>query len=198
MNIETLRQRFSELTATSTERINQGSMDVVAPNATFVDAAVLIPLLLGDDGIQVLLTKRAAHLKHHPGQVSFPGGRREPEDGSLEVTALRETHEEIGLLPDFVEIIGHLPRMYTISAYDVDPVVGLVSPGFTLTPDTSEVESIFSVPLDYLADARHRIDTKMTFKGTDIPMVEWHYADQRIWGATAAMILVLINTLGAS
>ncbi len=195
MNIELLRKRFSGRTSTSTERINQGSRDWAAPDSTFVDAAVLIPLLLGSDGIEVLLTKRAAHLKHHPGQVSFPGGRREAEDSSLEETALRETHEEIGISSEFIEIIGHLPRMYTISAYDVDPVVGLVSPGYTLVPDASEVESVFSVPLDYLADARHRIDTDTMYRGTDVRMVEWHYNDQRIWGATAAMILVLINAL---
>ncbi|MFK8028984.1 MAG: CoA pyrophosphatase [Gammaproteobacteria bacterium] len=195
MDINLIKERFSDFSNTSTRRINEGSKDFFAPDAAFVEAAVLVPLLIGDDGLDVLLTKRASHLKHHPGQVSFPGGRREPEDSSLEVTALRETHEETGISPDFVEIVGHLPRMYTISAYDVDPVVGLVRSGYTLQPDASEVDSIFTVPLAYLADDGHRIDSDVTYRGTDVAMVEWHYQDQRIWGATAAMILTLLNTL---
>ncbi len=195
MDRKFLRERFSNQLETSSQRIFHGPKEVIAPGADFVDAAVLIPLLIGDGGVELLLTQRAAHLKHHPGQVSFPGGRRETSDPTLEATALRETHEETGIGPEFVEIIGHLPRMYTISAYDVDPVVGLVNPGYTLTPDRSEVETVFSVPLNYFADARHRIDTEIVFSGTRIQMVEWHYDDQRIWGATAAMILTLMNTL---
>ncbi len=195
MDKKFLRERFGEQLETSSERILHGAKEVIAPGATFVDAAVLIPLVIDKGGVELLLTQRAAHLKHHPGQVSFPGGRRELSDDSLETTALRETHEETGIGPEFIEIIGHLPRMYTISAYDVDPVVGLVNPGYTLMPDRSEVESVFSVPLSYFADARHRIDTELTFAGTRVPMVEWHYSDQRIWGATAAMIFTLMNTI---
>lgn len=197
MDKDFLRSRFAGRLGTSSDRIIHGPKEVIAPGAQFADAAVLIPLLVGDEGVDVLLTQRATHLKHHPGQVSFPGGRREGGDRSLEETALRETHEETGIAPEYVEIIGHLPRMYTISAYDVDPVVALVNPGYTITPDASEVDKVFSVPFDFLADDRHRIDTHLNFAGARIPMVEWHYEEQRIWGATAAMLVVLIDTLRA-
>lgn len=195
VNSDLIRARFSREGPEGVERINAASRDAIAPGKTFVDAAVLIPLLVVDNELDVLLTRRAKHLTHHPGQVSFPGGRKEPSDESLVATALRETQEETGIAPEYVEIVGHLPRMYTISAYDVAPVIGLVRPGYTLSADPDEVDGIFSVPLSYLVDDRHRIDSDVHFKGTRVPMVEWHYEGERIWGATAAMIRVFIQIL---
>ncbi|MEM7084187.1 MAG: CoA pyrophosphatase [Pseudomonadota bacterium] len=179
----------------STGRINaRGPMG----DQSYVDAAVLIPLVEREKGFDVLLTRRAAHLKHHPGQVSFPGGRKETGDASLDITALRETHEETGISPDFIELVGHLPRMYTISAYDVHPVVGRVRTGFALDPDPAEVDSVFFVPLAFFLEPDNRLEADVTYQGTTVRMAEWHYDGERVWGATAAMLLVLINILNTA
>ena len=121
-------------------------------------AAVLIPLLLKDDGLSVLLTQRTNHLRDHAGQISFPGGRMDPEDLSPNDTALRESQEEIGLDPQRVEIIGHLPQYLTVSGYSVTPVVGLVQPQAEYVLDEFEVADIFEVPLNFLLDpANHQV-----------------------------------------
>lgn len=203
MNKQILRQKFLERRATSDERINSDSKYQLLARAggavqNFADAAVLIPIFQGEAELEVLFTRRAAHLKHHAGQVSFPGGRHETADASLEHTALRETQEETGIQRELVEVIGHLPRMYTISYYDVDPIVGLVRPGFELVPDRAEVDQIFSVPLAFFADSRHQKIVTREFWGQQFPMVEFHFEEHRIWGATAAMMVTLMEILWLS
>jgi 8-oxo-dGTP pyrophosphatase MutT (NUDIX family) len=115
-------------------------------------AAVLIPLLLKEDGLWVLLTQRTNHLRDHAGQISFPGGRMDPEDQSPNDTALRESEEEIGLDRSRVEIIGHLPQYLTVSGYSVTPVVGLVQAQAEYILDEFEVADVFEVPLRFLLD----------------------------------------------
>jgi 8-oxo-dGTP pyrophosphatase MutT (NUDIX family) len=118
-------------------------------------AAVLVGLVQRDDGLQVLLTQRTEHLRDHAGQISFPGGRSEPEDGSAEATALREAQEEVGLAPDRVEVLGRLPTYTTVTHYVVTPVVGLVHPRFELALDAFEVAEAFEVPLAFLMTPAH-------------------------------------------
>ena len=113
-------------------------------------AAVLIPLLLKEDGLWVLLTQRTNHLRDHAGQISFPGGRMDSEDRSPNDTALRESEEEIGLDPKRVEIIGHLPQYLTVSGYSVTPVVGLVQAQAEYVLDEFEVADVFEVPLSLI------------------------------------------------
>ena len=112
------------------------------------EAAVLVPLVLRDGGMTVLLTQRTDHLHHHPGQISFPGGRVEQGDGSPLAAALRETEEEIGLHPRHVEVIGRLPEYRTVTGFSITPLVGLVHPPFELELDSFEVAEAFEVPLD--------------------------------------------------
>lgn len=160
-----------------------------------VPAGVLIPIVDRDAGLNVLLTQRSPGLKHHAGQVSFPGGRMEAGDADIVATALRETHEEVGIHPDEVEVAGFLDPSPTVTGYAVTPVVGLVAPGFRLAIDYTEVEAAFEVPLRFLLDRRNQQHSERDFEGTRVPIVEFNYESRRIWGATAAMLLMLRKTL---
>ena len=163
--------------------------------ATLKPAGVLIPVRQHDAGLAVLLTQRSADLKHHAGQVSFPGGRMEESDVDIEVTALRETREEIGIHEEQVSIIGYLETMPTVTGYAVTPVVGLVDGAVQPNIDTTEVEYVFEVPLAFLLEPEnHRMVTR-EWQGLSFSMVEFHYEGQRIWGATAQMLLRFINLI---
>jgi len=158
---------------------------------TLKPAGVLIPVMQRTANLSVLLTQRSAELKHHAGQVSFPGGRMEEHDDDVRFAALRETHEEVGIEPRYVSVIGYLGAMPTITGYAVTPVVGLVSDAAELVIDRTEVEYTFEVPLEFLLDERNDQRVEREFQGRTFPMVEFHYEEQRIWGATAQIILVL-------
>jgi 8-oxo-dGTP pyrophosphatase MutT (NUDIX family) len=158
---------------------------------TLMPAAVLVPLVLRESGTTVLLTRRTDHLHHHPGQISFPGGRVETIDRSPVDTALRETHEEIGLPAHHVELLGRLPQYRTGTGFDVTPVVGLIAPPFELSLDPFEVAEAFEVPLAFLLDPgnqqRHRIEVR----GAMREYYAMPYGDYYIWGATAGMLVSL-------
>lgn len=152
------------------------------------DAAVLIPLIERPAGWAVLFTQRARHLAHHPGQISFPGGRIDPDDEGPVAAALREAREEIGLAPADVRVAGALPNHVTGTGFAVTPIVGFVSPEFRPRPDPAEVEAVFDVPLDViLAPGRLRA-TRRERLGTRFRVWELEHDGYRIWGATAAML----------
>jgi 8-oxo-dGTP pyrophosphatase MutT (NUDIX family) len=164
------------------------------PPAT-VPAAVLVPLVERDSGLTVLLTTRAQTLKDHGGQISFPGGRIEPEDKDAWHAALREAYEEIGLAADNVEFAGYLPDHPVITGFRVTPAVGFVNPDYQLRIAEAEVHDVFEVPLDFILDpANHRPRTRtigdLKFKVHDIP-----YGERNIWGATAGMLMTLRRKL---
>ena len=160
-------------------------------------AAVLMPLVRRPLGPTVLLTQRTAHLRAHAGQVSFPGGRMEAGDANAAAAALREAHEEVGLRPQVVEIVGELPAYRTVTAFEVTPIVAWVNPPFDLQPDPHEVQDIFEVPLAFLMNPahhrRHRVVVQertrqflsMPWQGTGLSGQEREFF---IWGATAAML----------
>jgi 8-oxo-dGTP pyrophosphatase MutT (NUDIX family) len=152
-------------------------------------AAVLVPLVWEGDQWELLLTKRTSHLKHHAGQIAFPGGRVEPEDRSPSETALRETAEEVGIQADEVRIVGCLDAMTTITGFQVLPVVGLVEPGFDLSIDLNEVEQAFQVPLAFVLDPLNCTRQSAIFRGRRRSFFVIQYQDQTIWGATAAMLV---------
>lgn len=152
-------------------------------------AGVLVPIMERQDGLSVLLTQRAADLKHHAGQVSFPGGRMEEHDADVREAALRETHEEVGIEPQLVDVIGYLDSMPTITGFAVTPVVGLIQGGIELVVDRTEVDYAFEIPLDYLLDESNDRLCNREFEGRQFRLVEFHYNDERIWGATAYMLL---------
>lgn len=158
-------------------------------------AAVLVPLVNRPDGLQVLLTQRSADLPDHPGQISFPGGRVEPSDLSHDAAALREAAEEVGLPPASVTLLGHLAEYETVTGFRVTPVVGWVEPPFELTPDPVEVADVFEVPLDFLLEPanQQRHFRMLGTRRRDFWAIP--YRERYIWGATAAMLLILDRTL---
>jgi 8-oxo-dGTP pyrophosphatase MutT (NUDIX family) len=158
-------------------------------------AAVLIPLLLREEGLSVLLTQRTNQLRDHAGQISFPGGRMDPEDRTPDETALRESEEEIGLERNNVEIIGYLPQYLTVSGYSVTPVVGLVQPQAEYVLDEFEVADVFEVPLDFLIDpSNHQVRLWQSEQGGR-RFYSMPYGNRFIWGATAGMLRNLYHLL---
>jgi 8-oxo-dGTP pyrophosphatase MutT (NUDIX family) len=160
-----------------------------------VPAAVLVPLVEHATGMTVLLTQRAETLKDHAGQISFPGGRIEPEDRDAWHAALREAYEEIGLMQSFVEFAGYLPDHQVITGFRVTPVVGFVNPDYQLRIAEAEVHDVFEVPLDFILDtanhkSRRRTLGDLTYEVHDIP-----YGGRNIWGATAGMLMTLRRML---
>lgn len=162
-----------------------------------IPAAVLVPIVDHADQLTVLLTQRAADLKNHAGQISFPGGRIEATDAGPLQAALRETEEEIGLARSFVEVVGFLPDHLIISGYRVTPVVAFVRPGFELKLDLTEVTDTFEVPLDFLLDpANHKARRRKLGEG-EIEVYDIPYGDRNIWGATAGMLMTLYRLVRA-
>lgn len=160
-----------------------------------VPAAVLVPLVERDGGLTVLLTRRADHLKHHGGQISFPGGRLEEADTGPAEAAIREAEEEVGLPPAHVEVVGYLDNYITITGYSVTPVVAFVRPGFELAIDQTEVAEAFEVPFTHVMDPTSILRREKRFMGMSLAYYEIPYLHYNIWGATAGMLVSLRMTL---
>lgn len=191
ISVDLLRERFGS------GRVIPGLEEEGVPSGGLTPAAVLVPLVLRDGGPTVLLTRRTDHLHHHPGQVSFPGGRVEAGDEDPIATALRETQEEISLDRRHLELLGCLPLYRTGTGFEVTPVVALVSPPFELVPDPFEVAEVFEVPLSFLMDARNHQRHRVTVRGEVREYYAMPYGDYFIWGATAGMLVSLRRLLFA-
>ena len=157
-------------------------------------AAVLVGIVTGP-AAGVLLTKRTAHLRHHSGQVSFPGGRIDAGDASPEAAALREAHEEVGLDPGHAEVLGRLRDYVTVTAYRVTPVLALLSPGFIARPSAHEVAAVFRLPLAVLLDRQAPERRTAEFRGEMRSFWVWPHPEHYVWGATAAMLVHLARRL---
>ena len=155
-------------------------------------AAVLIPLIFHKHGIDVVLTKRAEHLKHHPGQISFPGGKAEDFDKDLQETALREATEEIGLPADVVDIIGQLKQYQTISGYTISPFIAAIPNNYPFTIDQNEVAEIFTVPFSHFIDEGNHVSFEVNRGKTKHNIHFMPYLNYNIWGATAAILKDLV------
>ncbi|MBQ0936916.1 CoA pyrophosphatase [Ideonella paludis] len=164
------------------------------PERPPAQAAVLLPLVVRDGQVSsVVLTRRTSHLKHHAGQISFPGGKREPDDASSIATALREAKEEVGLMPQQVDVLGTMPAYKTVTGFVITPVVALLPPDLPWQPDPGEVAEVFEVPLSHLMNPSHHQWHEHEWQGhkRQYLSMPWHdAADQRyfIWGATASML----------
>lgn len=173
---------------------------LVAADARQVEAAVLVGLLPREDGLGVLFTRRTEALRHHAGQVSFPGGRVESGDVGPLAAALREANEEIGLLPSQVQPLGWLDPLMTITGYRVLPAVALLSPAFVARPDPGEVAEIFEAPLAHLLapDTLRRVDIEFAGRTRQVFEIRQRAGEppsRRIWGATASILSNLRDRL---
>lgn len=160
-----------------------------------VDAAVLVPLVNRPQGVQLLLTQRTAHLRDHGGQVSFPGGRVEPEDPDREATALREMEEEVGIAAGRVQLLGRLPGYEIPSGFRITPVVGWLEPPFEVVPDAFEVADVFEAPLMHFLDPANYQRREYRFRGRHRHYLAIPYEGRYIWGATAGMLYSLCRLL---
>jgi 8-oxo-dGTP pyrophosphatase MutT (NUDIX family) len=158
-------------------------------------AGVLVPIIDRGSDLSVLLTERSADLTHHAGQISFPGGGMEPADSHIRETALRETHEEVGIRPSEVEVAGYLEPTATITGFAVSSVIGFVDPTYAAKPDPTEVETVFEVPFDFLMDDANVTYAERSLDGQRIRVVSFDYGGHRIWGATAGIIVTLKRIL---
>lgn len=159
-------------------------------------AAVLVPLVERPEGLTVLLTQRTDHLAHHPGQISFPGGRLEDADNNdPAVAALRETEEEIGLSRDRVTLVGRLDPYLTGTGFAITPLVGVVTPPFELIPDPFEVAEAFEVPLHFLLDSENHKLHRVVVEGRHRPFWSMTWEQRVIWGATAGILVNLSEVL---
>lgn len=202
MHRDEIQKRFDALNGSASSGVRwsgqRGDHDLnpgMAPKDDLIPAAVLVPLVDRTDGLTVLLTQRTAHLNDHASQISFPGGRVEPDDSSHQAAALREAEEEVGLAPDRVEIIGTLDYYIVRSGYRVTPVVGFVNPPFDVKADPFEVAEIFEVPLSFVLDTDNHVMESRVDKGEERTFYVLPYENRYIWGATAGMLVNLTDVL---
>jgi len=166
----------------------------VISDSSLADSAVLVPLFVKNGSYHVVFTKRAGHLTHHKGQISFPGGARHEEDRSLMDTALRESREEIGLKESDVEILGELDDAATVtSLYRIVPFVGIIPYPYAFRADKLEVEEVFTLPLDDLLNHSIRKLENVSFGNLTIEMYTYELDGRVIWGATAWMLNQLLE-----
>jgi 8-oxo-dGTP pyrophosphatase MutT (NUDIX family) len=184
-----LRRRFAEV-AQGEPRLSVREEPGVSEQA-LIPASVLVPIVLRPSALTVLLTQRTAHLRDHAGQVSFPGGRCEPEDASPQATALREAREEVGIDSQQVELLGTLAEYRTSTGFAVRPVIGLVQPPLNLKLDDFEVADVFEPPLEFLLQPANFRRERIEYQGVlrEYWAVPWQ--GRYIWGATAGMLVNL-------
>ena len=177
---------------TSDFELNPG---VFVPDGPTRGAGVLVPLEVIDGRVWVIFTKRSSALKHHPGQIAFPGGKVDPGDADATAAALREAHEEVGLDPANVEVLGHLPEHDTVTNFRVRPVVGRIRDPFEVRPEPGEVEEAFRVPLEHILDPANYMTAGRSWQGRVRHYHVVPYGPYYIWGATARMCRVLADLM---
>ncbi len=194
MDLLTLRERLALVPPDAIAALSTSDDAQDLSRGPPVPAAVLVPVVHGERP-GILLTKRAASLKSHAGQVAFPGGRVERTDASVEAAALREAEEEIGLHPEDAELVGRLPDYLTGTGFRISPVLALLPDGLALTPSEAEVEAIFTLPLSVLLDPAAPERRRASFRGRMREFWVWPHPDHYIWGATAAILVHLAHRL---
>ncbi|MBV2359453.1 CoA pyrophosphatase [Thalassococcus sp. CAU 1522] len=170
---------------------------VLPPGRVLRPAGVLIAVQHGAAGAEVVLTKRSSRLKHHPGQIAFPGGKQDDTDADAINAALREAHEEIGLPPSQVEVLGTLPPHETVTSFTITPVLGWIRDSFHPVPEAGEVDEVFSVPLAHLADpSRYSVQSRR-WRGQQRHYYTVPFGPYYIWGATARILRGLAGRMAS-
>lgn len=192
--IAALRRAMAETGAPSSDfDLNPGT--VLPENRKLRPAGVLAAFLPGPEGLELVLTKRSSRLKHHPGQIAFPGGKVDPADDGPVAAALREAREEVGLQSETVEILGTMPPHETVTGFLVTPVVGLVSDRFDPVPEPGEVAEIFRVPFEHVTDRSRFSVQGRRWRGQRRLYYTVPYGPYYIWGATARMLRALAGRM---
>lgn len=194
MNAAQLRLRLDQMLALPLGGVAYGEDVLSELEKPPVPAAVLVPLIMAESP-KILLTKRTAHLKKHAGQVSFPGGRIDPDDAHPEAAALREAQEEIALDPASVEVVGRMEDYVTGTGYRITPVLGLLPPDLLYRPSPHEVEAVFELPLHVLLDPDAPRRQRQHVRGEWREYWVWPHPEHFIWGATAAILVHLARKL---
>ena len=169
--------------------------DVLEDSADDLTPAAVLVAVVDRPSPTVILTERPKTMRKHPGQISFPGGRIDPEDDGPVAAALREAEEEIALPRDCVDVVGTADPYRTVTGFEVVPIVGVVPPGLRLEPQPGEVAAMFEAPLHFLLDPRHQLVRTAQWQGRERSYYEIEWEGRRIWGATAAMIVNLSRRL---
>lgn len=171
--------------------------DVVLPEGRKLrPAGVLVPVIAGPQGAEVLLTKRSSRLKHHPGQIAFPGGKQDEGDADVIAAALREAEEEVGLPRGHVEVLGTLPTHETVTGFLVTPVIGWIDRDFDVQPEPGEVAEVFRVPLAHVTDVALFTIQSRRWRGTRRHYYTVPFGPYYIWGATARILRGLAHRMG--
>ncbi|WP_419739461.1 CoA pyrophosphatase [Ruegeria sp.] len=180
---------------TALARPGHGSSDfdlnpdtVLPPGRKLRPAGVLVPITVADEIPRLILTKRSSALKHHPGQIAFPGGKQDEGDADVTAAALREAREEVGLPSDLPEVLGFLPKHETVTSFSVTPVVAIIRQGFDPVPEPGEVDEIFSVPLAHVLNPANYVIESRRWQGTRRKYFAVPYGPYYIWGATARIL----------
>lgn len=176
------------------QRVQNYSPRALAMQPNFREAAVLMALTRSANP-ELLLTLRAQGLSTHGGEVAFPGGRRDPEDADLMSTALREAHEEVGLSPGLVEVVGPLSEVVSRHLVKVTPYVGIVPDYVEYRANEDEIDSVFSVPLDFFASDPRELTHRIDYLGRRWYVPSYQFEGYKIWGLTAVMVVELVNLL---
>ncbi|WP_188635515.1 CoA pyrophosphatase [Halopseudomonas pertucinogena] len=165
----------------------------VVDTSGLAEAGVLVPVTCVNDRPEIILTLRSNNLSTHSGEVALPGGRRDPGDMDLAYTALREAHEEIGLLPDLVEVVGPLGTLVSRFGIKVTPYVGIVPDVFDLRPNEDEIQEVFRVPVSYFLEDHREMTHRIDYEGRSWYVPSYNYEGYRIWGLTALILVDLMN-----
>lgn len=187
--------RRSNEAAEPEDLVQEERNEWVAGGKPLIPAAVLVPLVVHEDGLNVMLTKRTDHLNNHGGQISFPGGRVDDSDRDALHTALRETEEEVGLHSKDIEIIGELDEYIVGTGYLVNPIIGVIEPPFELTLHEGEVAEVFEAPLEFLITPENMKRHAREFEGIKRHYFAITWEEYFIWGATAGMLRNLSQRL---
>lgn len=161
---------------------------VLPPGRKLRPAGVLVPISVTDGAPSLILTKRSSALKHHPGQIAFPGGKQDEDDADITATALREAREEIGLPPTLPKVIGFLPTHETVTSFSVTPVLAIIDQGFEPVPEPGEVDEVFSVPLAHVLNPANYVVESRRWRGERRKYFAVPYGPYYIWGATARIL----------